>query len=177
MKKLYLIFITLIAIISCSSEVKNDSKVAFEKTNEKQKKISDDFDKKPNKSEMILQLNKIVDYLEAKNHKDAMKYFVVPKGLSNEKIIKYLSKLIPKKEISKEGINILKNEKFLFGSLTNMYGQDGVKIAKKFNVDIDKCYGISTKDHSFSLEIMAIWNDSVFNFLRIDNIGKVPSRW
>ena len=92
-----------------------------------------------------------------------------------------LSKLIPKREISQVGIDALANEQyFQFDPIAEVYGQDGIKKAKRAEVEVEKCYGINWinwQTEGSSLEVMAMWNENRFKFFRIDNLGKISAKW
>jgi hypothetical protein len=165
MKKLLIILMTISLINSCGTDTKNDSAETA---------------KNPDKAKMITRLNQLMDLLENENYDEAKAYFLLPEGMSNDEIIDNLSKLISRNEISKRGINILKNEKFEFGTLKEIYGEKGIKMAERAKLDLEKCYGIQIKNLKHgrsSLEVMALWDGENFKFFRLDNIGKIPVNW
>ena len=130
----------------------------------------------PNRRTMILTLNDLMGHLQNKEFDKAKTYFILPKGVSSERVTNMLSELIPKKEISQIGINALENEKFFqFGELNEVYGDKGAKMAKRAGLDPSKCYGIYCE--GTNLEVMAMWDEKRFKFFRIDNLGRIPANW
>mgnify|MGYP001186527090 CR=1 FL=1 len=135
----------------------------------------------PSRAVMISALDSLMGHLQKKEYDKAKDYFVLPKGVSSNRVINMLSKLIPKREISKVGIDALANEQyFQFGPITEVYGQDGIKKAKRAEVEVEQCYGINWMNwqtKGSNLEIMATWDENKFTFFRIDNLGKISANW
>ena len=135
----------------------------------------------PSRAAMISALDSLMGHLQKKEYDKAKDYFVLPKGASSRKVTKMLSKLIRKREISQTGIKALANEQvFQFGPINEVYGKDGLKKAKRAEVEVEKCYGINWinwQTEGSSLEVMAMWNENRFKFFRIDNLGKISAKW
>ena len=135
----------------------------------------------PNRRTMIIALNDLMGHLKNKEYDKAKAYFVLPKGVSSRRVTNMISKLIPKKEISQVGIDALANEQyFQFGSIAEVYGQDGIKRAQRIELDTTKCYGINWANwqtNGSNLEVMAAWDENKFKFFRIDNLGKISANW
>ena len=135
----------------------------------------------PNRRTMIVALNDLMGHLKNKEYDKAKAYFVLPKGVSSRRVTNMISKLIPKKEISQVGIDALANEQyFQFGPIAEVYGKDGLKKAKRAELDVEKCFGINWTNwqtKGSNLEVMAIWDENKFKFFRIDNLGKISAKW
>ena len=135
----------------------------------------------PNRRAMILALNDLLGHLQKKEYDKAKAYFVLPKGRSSRGVTNMISKLIPQREISQIGIDALTNEQyFQFGPIAEVYGKDGLKKAKRAELDVEKCFGINWMNwqtKGSNLEVMAAWDENKFKFFRIDNLGKISSKW
>ena len=135
----------------------------------------------PNRERMLSTLDSLIVHLQKKEYDKAKAYFVLPKGVSSRRVTNMISKLIPKREISQVGIDALANEQyFQFGTIAEVYGQDGIKKAQRIELDTAKCYGINWANwqtKSSNLEVMATWDENKFKFFRIDNLGKISANW
>tara|TARA_Y100000991_G_scaffold170691_1_gene132428 strand:+ start:41 stop:559 length:519 start_codon:yes stop_codon:yes gene_type:complete len=135
----------------------------------------------PNRRTMISTLDSLIGHLQNKEYDKAKPYFVLPKGVSSRRVTNMISKLIRKKEISQVGIDALANEQyFQFGPIAEVYGKDGLKKAKRAELDVEKCFGINWTNwqtKGSNLEVMAAWDENKFKFFRIDNLGKISAKW
>ena len=132
----------------------------------------------PNRRTMIVALNDLMGHLKNKEYDKAKPYFVLPKGVSSRRVTNMISKLIRTKEISQVGIDALANEQyFQFGPIAEVYGKDGLKKAKRAELDVEKCFGINWTTKGSNLEVMAAWDENKFKFFRIDNLGKISANW
>ena len=126
-------------------------------------------EKKPVKETMISQLYELNDLLIKNNYKEALDYIVVV-DVSEKKLLKMMPKLIKKKDISKEGIDLL-NANANFGKVSELYGSKGKREIKRKKLDANQCFGLYIEKSN--IEVMALWKDNKFLFFRLDNIGKL----
>ncbi len=125
----------------------------------------------PNKAQLIEQLKTTYALLEKGDYPAASKYFILPPKFTPD----MLAAIIQRKELSLPGILVLeKNAKFDKASI--LFGDEkATALAKRASVDVTQCYGFYHQTPQATAEVIALWQDGAFKFVRLDDVGKLQN--
>ena len=123
----------------------------------------------PTKEQLISDLNTVYDLLSGGDYEAAADYFKGPKGMPKAKLANELKGLLEKRELSKEGIEIL-DSKGTFGPLREVFPDRAESWMGRNDLPQDaECYAIGYQ----GAEVAAHWTDDRFEFIRMDDVGKL----
>ncbi len=125
----------------------------------------------PSKAQLIEQLETTYALLEKGDYPAASKYFILPPNFTPD----MLAAIIQRKELSLPGILVLeKGAKF--GKASILFGNEkAAALAKRASVDVTQCYGFYHQTPQATAEVLALWQDGAFKFVRLDDVGKLQS--
>ncbi len=126
----------------------------------------------PTKEALIKTLSNVYELLEAGKFAESKKHFYIPEEFKGD-FGKAAAGFIEKREISKDGIQIL-SESATFGPAVQIFGEERAKwIADRMKVDLENAWGFYHQTEEATGEVLAVWQNGEFKIGRLDDVGKL----
>ncbi len=134
--------------------------------------VAADEPAKPTRERLLKVLKAALEKLERKELTEAAEHFVLPPDFKPS----MLEGLLERREISKAGLEVLSAEA-TFGTAIDRFGEKRAKaFATKASVHVDDCYGFCHEENSITAEVIAVWKNSQFKLIRLDDVGKLSNK-
>jgi len=122
----------------------------------------------PTRAQAITLLRELLDTLERGDYEAATRFLLPSVVKDASKARKRMATLIPNREISGAGLDILAARGH-YGPLTEVFPEKGTNWAEKAGVDPAKCTALKEGDAT----VILYWGGKAIRILRLDDVGKL----
>jgi hypothetical protein len=123
---------------------------------------------KPTKAALVQTLRDLLAALEAGDDDRAALHLVLLPGMQPEDVPVALDRILERKDLTAEGIDILAQEG-AFGELDDLLKERGKSWAAHAGVNENRCYALVFDD----AEVAAFWDGAAFRIFHLDDVGNM----